>query len=229
MRVYTPIIKTRENLVGEVFGRLSVVSLLGSYRNRHYWRCACACGGTTDVPTSSLKVGNTASCGCIAPEKTRIRSTTHGLSAHPLYGVWQRMLQRCEDANCGDYTYYGARGITVCAAWHDFPVFLNDVGERPTGATLERRDNSKGYGPDNFRWATRLEQMQNTRSTRALTYQGETKSLATWARAFGIQPSTLRARLDRLCYSVEDALTKTPKSGQMLNGKTWTENRKELR
>lgn len=229
MRTYTPVAKTRLNLVGRVFGRLSVVDLLGSNLNRHYWRCSCACGGIVDVCTSSLMNGNTKSCGCVAPEKTRARNKTHGLSEHPLYGVWQRMLQRCEDTNCGDYAYYGARGISVCAEWHDFQVFLRDVGERPAGLTLDRKDNNEGYGPDNFRWATRLEQMQNTRSTRKLTYRGETRSIPAWAREFGIQPSTLRARLDRLHYSVEDALTKDTKPGQMLNGKTWAENRKETR
>jgi len=224
MRIYTPVRKVREDLSGRVFGRLSVVRLLGSWMNRHYWLCLCRCGRSTEVATSTLKIGNTRSCGCLSREVTSSASTTHGMSKHPLYGTWMRMIQRCEDKGCTDYQYYGARGITVCVEWHNFPNFISDVGQRPVGGTIERCNNDKAYGPDNFRWATRHEQMQNTRGTRLITHNGTSRSISEWARHFNIKPRTLNARLNRLGYSFGDAITKEVRCGVMLNGKTWAEN-----
>lgn len=224
MREYKPIQKVRSNLIGHTFGRLTVESLLGSYNNSHYWKCLCTCGNKSEVKGSALKVGNTTSCGCKGVDRLRAVSTTHGQSNTPLYGVWRRMVQRCEDANCTDYQYYGARGITVCDAWHDFSTFAADVGDRPEGLTIERIRNDEGYGPNNFRWASRLEQMQNTRGVSPITYEGRTMSTSAWAREVGIAPRTLNARLGVLGYSVKDAITKPVKPGAMLNGKTWKEN-----
>lgn len=225
MREYVQVRKVRDDLTGQVFGRLTVIRLLGSYKNQHYWLCSCSCGGESEVPTRSLRSGNARSCGCVAREKAAKRRSTHGRSGTPIYGMWRRMIQRCEDVNCGDYKYYGARGITVCTAWHDFPTFLMDVGERPDGMTLDRIDNDSGYKPGNVRWVTRQEQMANTRRCRYVEYNGETKTVSDWARERGIKPRTLHARLHTLGYTVEEALSKDVYPGRMLNGKTWRENK----
>lgn len=220
-RQYQPVQKARYNLVGRRFGRLIVTELLGSNSNRHYWRCICDCGNESEVATSPLLNGNTQSCGCAFRENSLAASTTHGMSGTPLYSSWLRMLQRCEDKNCSDYQYYGARGITVCERWHSFELFYADVGERPEGMTLERINNNDGYGPDNFRWATRLEQMQNTRSTRQVEYEGRKWSISELARHCGIKPRTLNARINKLGYTVEQAVSKAVKPGAMLNGNNW--------
>jgi hypothetical protein len=126
------------------------------------------------------------------------------------------MIQRCEDQNCNDYRYYGARGVTVCDRWHDFVAFLNDVGQRPPGLTLDRIRNDEGYGPDNFRWATKVEQMNNTRSNVKVSVGGELMSIKRMAEKAGTSYQTMNARLTRLGYSAEDALSKPVKCGQTL-------------
>lgn len=89
----------------------------------------------------------------------------HGFSGayNSTYGIWKAMWQRCTNGNHKDWNDYGGRGIGVCERWQDFKMFLLDMGERPEGLELERVDNNKGYEPDNCRWATRAEQIANSR------------------------------------------------------------------
>lgn len=83
-----------------------------------------------------------------------------------MYRVWQTMVQRCTKPKALGFANYGGRGITVCERWMTFENFLADMGERPKGMTLERRDNDGNYEPGNVRWATMKEQAHNTRTTR---------------------------------------------------------------
>lgn len=82
---------------------------------------------------------------------------------HPLKNTWLSMFDRCYNENSSAYRHYGARGIKVCDRWHNFDSFVADIGQRPKGMTLDRRDNDKGYEPNNVRWATQSEQIINTR------------------------------------------------------------------
>jgi len=82
------------------------------------------------------------------------------------------MIWRCKQTSGHFYQYYGARGIKVCDRWLDYENFLEDMGERPEGATLDRIDNDKGYSPDNCKWATRSEQQANTRKVIKIEVDG---------------------------------------------------------
>lgn len=121
--------------------------------------------------------------------------------------IWRDMRARCTNPKWWLYRYYGARGITVCDRWMaSFKNFFDDMGRRPEGMQLDRIDNSKGYGPDNCRWATRAEQQRNTRQTRHITYQGQTQCLADWAKQAGMAPNALGSRL-KLGWTMERAMT----------------------
>lgn len=125
------------------------------------------------------------------------------------YTIWYGMVRRCTRTYDKDYKFYGGRGITVCDRWlgrGGFSNFLADMGFRPGKLTLDRVDNSKGYGPDNCRWTSMLEQSNNTRKVRRLEYGGEVLSVSQWARKLNIDCRLLSHRIHR-GWSVERALT----------------------
>lgn len=107
------------------------------------------------------------------------------------------MRYRCSAATSPDFPRYGGRGITVDPRWDDFEVFLENMGKRPNGATLDRIDNEGPYSPENCRWATGREQQRNRRQNRRITIDGETLTLIEWCERTGIGYSTARERIGR--------------------------------
>lgn len=85
---------------------------------------------------------------------------SHGRCKTPIYRTWAQMIQRCENPKNPFYRRYGGRGIIVCERWHEFLNFLQDMGERPLGRTLDRINNDGNYEPGNCRWATPKEQQR---------------------------------------------------------------------
>lgn len=173
------------DLAGHAFGMLSVVSLADSRNGKAFWNCECTCGNLTQVAGNSLRTGNTKSCGCTRMENlhvaARIATTKHGMYGTPTYSVWQGMLARCDKPSHKSYKDYGGKGITVCSRWRSFEPFLEDMGIRPSGLTIDRIDGSGNYEPGNCRWATAKTQANNRHNNRLNTYQGETKTTTQWA------------------------------------------------
>lgn len=160
------------DLTGMSFGRLTAVEVVsarfrGKYLSDYRWHCACACGGSKIVLGDNLQGGKTTSCGCIQRERAIAANTTHGLYYHPLRPTWLMMWRRCTEETYHQYKDYGGRGITVCDEWKDFEVFAADMGERPEGMTLDRKDNDGPYCKDNCKWSTWQEQHANKRPRRA--------------------------------------------------------------
>ncbi|RKZ94767.1 MAG: hypothetical protein DRQ46_09415 [Gammaproteobacteria bacterium] len=152
------------DITDEVYGRLTVLQDVGRKNNRVLWECRCSCGNIVTVNSNTLRRGNTQSCGCLNKEAL----TKHGLSQHPLYKVWQKMIDRCENQKAKDYSGYGGRGITVCERWHSIIVFhawCTANGWKP-GLQIDREENDGNYTPENCRFVTRTVNVNNRRVLR---------------------------------------------------------------
>lgn len=158
------------NLVGQRFGRLTVVSLgdAPTGRRPRRWVCSCDCGTRLEVTTQGLR-GGTKSCGCLRVEALLSHRLRHGESnKSPEYWSWRAMISRCTKKNDIAWPRYGGRGIVVCERWRNsYEAFLSDMGRRPTPShSLDRIDNSLGYWKANCRWATPKQQANNRRTSK---------------------------------------------------------------
>lgn len=201
--------KEHEDLVGKNFGRLTVVSKIGydSDLRKTIWECKCSCGKTKNIPTSSLKSGNTLSCGCLRKEIVSQISKTHGDSGKcRLYSIWHGIKNRCYNSNVKAYKNYGGRGIEMCDEWKDnyecFREWALENGYKDD-LTIDRIDNDGNYCPENCKWSTRHEQCNNMRSNVLITYNGETHTATEWSKITGIKSSVLTRRKKRGWTDIE--------------------------
>lgn len=140
-----------------------------------------------------------------AKEALRVRATKHGLSYTPEYRAWQQMLRRCTVPTHPSYARYGGRGIVVCERWLVVENFIADVGKRPEGHELDRRDNDGPYSPENCRWVTRKVNDRNRSSNHFVEWSGERLTVVEWAERLGLGVDTLAWRLKR--WPLEKAMT----------------------
>ncbi len=136
--------------------------------------------------------------------------TTHGKYGTPAHRSWSEMKFRCKHSGLINSHLYHDRGIKVCKRWEKFENFLEDMGERPIGTSIDRIDNNKGYSKSNCRWATKKEQCRNKRTNNLV----KGKTLSEWSEITGIKRSTLAQRLYVYQWSVDRVLN-TPVRGRV--------------
>lgn len=190
---------------GNRYGRLLVLKDSGQRCHRQVmWLCLCNCGRETEIVGCSLRARKTTSCGCFQKEKVAVRATTHGMTGTSTYISWQDMKRRCgassSSASEATRRNYYDKGIRVCNRWlNSFEAFLEDMGRKPEGYTLDRLNGEKDYDPENCRWASVKQQAQNrinnkltendVRKIKILCDKGKTRrQLAT---QFNVHPSTI--------------------------------------
>jgi hypothetical protein len=162
--------KTLIDLTGQRFGRLTVIEPTGRYhRGNQFWLVVCDCGQKKEVAFSSLRSGDTKSCGGHSRQggdhRLRKPPTRGEIRA---YHSWKTMRQRCRNPNNARFPSYGGRGISVCERWNKFVNFLADMGPRRDGFTIERVDVNGNYCPENCIWLPRYKQGQNRQDSRHL-------------------------------------------------------------
>lgn len=154
------------DITNHIYGRLLVLFSVHTDKKGSYkWMCRCDCGEVKVVGVTSLRNGNTKSCGCLIREgaiKKGKASSTHGMSFSREYNSWRSMKERCTNIKNNGYINYGAVGVKICDRWiHSFENFYADMGNRPLKTSLDRIDPFGHYEPDNCRWADQSTQSKN--------------------------------------------------------------------
>lgn len=179
--------------IGKTINELTVEKFVKiPNKKRTHALCRCSCGNMTVIEVGKLNYGTIKSCGCL---KGKGYHKTHELTGTRIHNIWQNFKQRCYNKNNPDYHYYGGRGITVCDEWlNDFIAFYNWSIENgyAENLTIDRRNNDKGYSPDNCRWATRAMQTinqgmksNNKSGTKGVYYDKATEKWKAQIGAFG--------------------------------------------
>lgn len=195
------------------FSKVSVGERIGCLEVRSFARqdgvvrvvCHChACGscGYTNTYNEvwrnqrrAAKRGRDFTCGCgTASALSESKIVRDAKSYKRSYHVWRMMLKRCNDPEYKAHHNYGGRGITVCERWHSYVNFVADMGEPPLKHDLERKDNSRGYSPDNCGWRTRQRNCNNRRVNVHVVIGNTTYTVSQAARRFGLSASTVAYR-----------------------------------
>lgn len=204
--------------IGKRFGRLVVLNAWREHigcQVRKVAEVKCDCGTICRKSLDSMMRGGTTSCGCYEAEVRSIVHTKHGYFKDPdlkrLLYVWNGIRTRCYNPKSKSYRNYGGRGIKLCEEWQDRTKFVEwamSHGYRK-GLSVDRIDCNGNYAPENCRFATASEQMQNVRYNRNITFQGRTQSLSMWAREIGVPIPTLWRRIFKRNTPLEIAMMRT--------------------
>lgn len=208
------------NIAGERFGRLVAVEPKGvlSRKSRAmHWLCKCDCGKIITTSGLSLRQGCSTSCGCYAKESRQTQAALmrqknqllhgHGHYNSPTYRSWKSMLDRCECPGTNGFKNYGGKGITVCERWHSFKLFLQDMGERLPGMTIDRINPALNYSAENCRWATTIQQGRNRSTNHIINFNGQSLCLAAWDEKMNFPRGTVCRRFVTKGWSVEKTIT----------------------
>lgn len=134
----------------------------------------------------------------------------HGLRNTKLFRIWSNMKNRCTNPNCEHFDRYGGRGITICDEWQkNFIAFYewSISNGYSDNLTLDRKNNDKGYSPDNCRWVTSKTQANNTSRCKFITIDGERKTMREWCDITGVNYNTARDRINRGHWDPVEAVT----------------------
>jgi hypothetical protein len=147
--------------IGEKYGKWTVIRFIDVHRKLQRFECECECGTRGNHCVADLRAGKSKQCTNCHNRENAQNNTKHGYHKELIYKVWCSMLARCNNPNTPSYYRYGGRGIKVCERWHKFENFLEDMGDRPEGMTIDRINNDGNYEKDNCRWVSHKENCNN--------------------------------------------------------------------
>lgn len=198
------------NLVGQKFGRLTVIEKATPLNGHTRWKCKCDCGNECIVHGSSLRAKNTRSCGCYKTENAKKLYSTVRQKDKRLYAVWNGIKQRCTNKNNPSYHNYGGRGIRIDDKWaNDYETFYNWAIKSGyhEGLEIDRIDNDGDYCESNCHFVDKETQANNKRNVKLYVINGISKSLPQWCRAYNQDYYLVRQRVLKLGWTLEDALS----------------------
>lgn len=207
------------DIIGKKFGKLTVLKFdhkekyIKGRNFIYFYLCKCECGNLKVLRRHKLLNNETLSCGCLLKLGN---GRKHSLSRSRIYNIYRAIIKRCYMSNDPSYDNYGARGITVCKEWtENFMTFYNWAVNNgyADNLTIDRINVNGNYEPNNCRWVDRKTQANNRRNNHLLTHQGETHTLAEWAKIIGIPPSTIKTRLSHN-WIIEKVLSISSKTNQ---------------
>lgn len=212
------------DLTGQRFGTLVAIETKGKTKLGSYkWLCKCDCGNFKIIDGSSLRTGNTKSCGCATSEYKIKAITKIPNSNKRLVRIYHEIKDRCFNHKTKCYKNYGGRKITICNEWlnpkNGIINFYNWAMKNgyKDDLTIDRINNDGNYEPNNCRWVTRKEQQNNRRNNVYITYNGQTKTMKQWSEILNIKYNTIRRRIKE----------GFPKELYLYNGKITQNIRKE--
>lgn len=163
---------------GDVFGEFTVISEAEKYKlpsgqKNRAMVCKCSCGKIKTIRLLHLVRGRIRSCGCLGSER-------HGMTKDKLYMCWKGMKERATSSKCINAKRYIERGIGVCEEWLRFIPFKDWALQNgwKEGLQLDRKENNRGYYPDNCRFVTCQVNACNKEITIYIEYNNEKISLA---------------------------------------------------
>ena len=183
--------------------------------------CLCECGKYVTVYSAYIISGNSKSCGCFRGELTKGRCQKYFPKIDAIYSSWTSMIRRCYNREDDSYPTYGGKGVVVCEEWrNDYQKFLDwslangwDKGLRLDKDIL---GNGLLYSPNTCKWATQLENANNTSRSKKYNYNGGNYSVAEISRMVGLPQKFLHKRISGHGWTIEDAVN-IPKRGQRKN------------
>ena len=206
------------DITGRRYGKLTAIRYIGSPKYKVLvWLYKCDCGNEIEAVKTNVTCGNTASCGCLKMENKQ--NITHGMSGTRFNKIYKSINKRCKNPQDPAYPNYGGRGIKN--EWLTFEQFRNDMLESyeshikehgVMNTSIDRIDNNGGYNKVNCRWATRLEQNNNTRANRYLELNGKKMSMANWSRELGISYYVIKHRTKK-GISLSEIMAQTATAG----------------
>jgi hypothetical protein len=186
--------------IGDRVGIMTVLSLPeaeyveSSGRSRKYYRVQCDCGNYSKLRAD--RAARAKSCGCLSTAAASVNgkgNKTHGESTSLTYKRWCDMWDRCTNRNNPKFAMYSGRA--PADRWKSYENFKADMGECPEGLTLERVNNTLGYGPDNCRWANKSEQGRNTSRGRYFYQGGRVLTMADTYKLVGVTRGAVSYRI----------------------------------
>lgn len=163
--------RTVKNISGQVFNKLTAVSYVRMSSSGAVWQFRCECGNTVEYRANDVKKGYCVTCGCGRTD--RDCDSQLALQYPNSYQTWSGMLNRCNNPQSSDYKNYGLLGVSICDEWLSFSKFVEDMGERPNGLTIDRINTYGNYTKSNCKWSTLSQQASNKRNNVRVLVNGE--------------------------------------------------------